>query len=110
MTPSAGRWRSAATPPSFGAPIHDTAAGEHAGSAYVYALSRDSCAQVHLNDYNLFLLGDYNRGHDVEGKVAAGGNITMTDFAVGSGLPASDIANTLVAGGNLTLTRWRRLG
>ena len=29
----------------------------------------------------------------------------MTDFAVGSGLPASDISNTLVAGGNLTLSR-----
>ena len=34
----------------------------------------------------------------------------MTNFAVGSGLPASDIANMLVAGGNLTLTRGARLG
>jgi choice-of-anchor A domain-containing protein len=61
--------------------------------------------QIRLNDYNLFLLGDYNGGHDVVGKVAAGGNITMTDFAVGMGLPDSDIAKTLVAGGNLTLSR-----
>ncbi|KFE63985.1 choice-of-anchor A family protein [Hyalangium minutum] len=60
---------------------------------------------VRLNDYNLFLLGDYIGGHDVVGKVAAGGNITMTDFAVGSGLPDTDISNTLVAGGNLSLSR-----
>jgi choice-of-anchor A domain-containing protein len=61
--------------------------------------------QVDLNDYNLFLLGDYNGGHDVQGKVAAGGNVSMTDFAVGSGLPDTDIANTLVVGGNLSLSR-----
>ncbi|WP_224370827.1 immunoglobulin-like domain-containing protein [Hyalangium versicolor] len=65
----------------------------------------NSCIEVHLNDYNLFLEGDYNDGHDVVGKVAAGGNITMTDFAVGSGLSANDTANTLVAGGNMTLNR-----
>ena len=59
---------------------------------------------VRLNDYNLFLLGDYNLGTDVEGKVAAAGNITMDNFAVGWRVPDSDIANTLVAGGNLRLT------
>jgi large repetitive protein len=59
---------------------------------------------IHLSDYNLFLLQDYNGGHDVQGKVAAGGNITMSGFAVGSGLPASNISQTLVAGGNLTLS------
>jgi choice-of-anchor A domain-containing protein len=65
----------------------------------------NTCVNVRLNDYNLFLLEDYNGGHDVVGKVAAGGNIAMTDFAVGSGLPDTDIARTLVAGGNLTLSR-----
>jgi choice-of-anchor A domain-containing protein len=59
---------------------------------------------VRLNDYNVFLLGDYNLGTDVEGKVAAAGSITMDTFAVGWRLPDADIANTLVAGGNLTLT------
>jgi choice-of-anchor A domain-containing protein len=63
------------------------------------------CTQVRLSDYNLFLLGDYSGGRDVQGKVAAGGNITMTDFSVGPGLQASDTARTLVAGGNLTLSR-----
>jgi choice-of-anchor A domain-containing protein len=64
-----------------------------------------TCINIRLNDYNLFLLEDYNGGHDVVGKVAAGGNITMSDFAVGTGLPNSDISNTLVAGGNLSLNR-----
>ncbi|WP_224249499.1 immunoglobulin-like domain-containing protein [Hyalangium gracile] len=64
-----------------------------------------SCIDVKLNDYNLFLEDSYTGGHDVVGKVAAGGNISMEDFAVGSGLPASDISKTLVAGGNLTLNR-----
>ncbi|MDY7228197.1 choice-of-anchor A family protein [Hyalangium rubrum] len=64
----------------------------------------DPCIQVRLNDYNLFLLEDYNLGTDVEGKVAAGGNITMNNFAVGSRLPETDTANVLVAGGNLTLS------
>jgi choice-of-anchor A domain-containing protein len=60
---------------------------------------------VRLNDYNLFLEGSYTGGHDVVGKVAAGGDISMENFAVGSGLPASDTSKTLVAGGNLTLNR-----
>jgi choice-of-anchor A domain-containing protein len=69
------------------------------------ACSSTGCFDVHLSDYNLFLLEDYTGGHDVVGKVAAGGNITMEDFAVGTGLLSSEIANTLVSGGNLTLNR-----
>jgi choice-of-anchor A domain-containing protein len=60
---------------------------------------------VQLGEYNLFLLEDYTGGHDVQGKVAAGGNITMTDFSVGAGLQNNNIARTLVAGGNLNLSR-----
>jgi choice-of-anchor A domain-containing protein len=63
------------------------------------------CLDIHLGDYNLFLLEDYTGGHNVDGKVAAGGNITMSDFSVGANLPANDVSNTLVAGGNLTLQR-----
>ncbi|WP_224363079.1 choice-of-anchor A family protein [Hyalangium versicolor] len=65
----------------------------------------ETCVEVNLSDYNLFLLGDYNGGHDVVGKVAAGGNIVLSDFAVGSGLAASDTSNVLVAGGNLSVNR-----
>ncbi|MBN1208412.1 MAG: DUF5011 domain-containing protein [Myxococcaceae bacterium] len=61
--------------------------------------------RIRLSDYNLFLLGDYSGGRDVQGKVAVGGNLTMTDFAVGAGLPDNDISRTLVAGGNLSLAR-----
>jgi choice-of-anchor A domain-containing protein len=68
------------------------------------------CINLRLNDYNLFLLEDYNGGHDVVGKVAAGGNITMEDFSVGHGQPDNGISNTLVAGGNLTLNRGRVWG
>jgi choice-of-anchor A domain-containing protein len=69
------------------------------------SLACASCIEVRLSDANLFLLEDYTGGHDVVGKVAAGGNITMSDFSVGHGQPDNDISNTLVAGGNLTLTR-----
>ena len=64
-----------------------------------------SCFNVYLSDYTLFVLTDYTGGHDVEGKVAAGGNIAMSDFSVGSRLADNNIANTLVAGGNLSLQR-----
>ncbi|WP_309243003.1 choice-of-anchor A family protein [Hyalangium versicolor] len=63
------------------------------------------CIEVRLSDSNLFLLQDYTGGHDVEGKVAAGGNISMSDFAVGTRLQDGQVANTLVAGGNLSLSR-----
>jgi choice-of-anchor A domain-containing protein len=68
------------------------------------SLACSSCIEVRLNDYNLFVLEDYTLGTDVEGKVAAGRNITMNHFSVGHRVPDSNIANTLVAGGNLTLT------
>jgi choice-of-anchor A domain-containing protein len=65
----------------------------------------EDALKIRLGDYNLFLLEDYKGGHDVQGKVAAGGDITMTDFAVGAGVADNTIAQTLVAGGNLTLSR-----
>jgi choice-of-anchor A domain-containing protein len=64
-----------------------------------------TCINLRLNDYNLFLLEDYTGGHDVVGKVAAGGNITMSDFSVGHGVADDNISNVLVAGGNLSLNR-----
>ncbi|WP_309243024.1 choice-of-anchor A family protein [Hyalangium versicolor] len=67
-------------------------------------LACSSCIEVRLSDYNLFVLEDYTLGSDVEGKVAAGGNISMNNFSVGFRLSASEIAATLVAGGDLTLS------
>ncbi|ADO75346.1 choice-of-anchor A family protein [Stigmatella aurantiaca] len=77
----------------------------HTSTAVRHLSVGSCCLNVRLGDYNLFLLEDYTGGHDIVGKVAAGGNITLTNFAVGSGLPDNGIANTLVAGGNLTLSR-----
>ncbi|MDC0713401.1 DUF5011 domain-containing protein [Stigmatella sp. ncwal1] len=65
----------------------------------------ESDISVRLNDYNVFLTEDYTLGTDVEGRVAAGGNISMTNFSVGWNLPAYDTAPVLVAGGNLTLSQ-----
>ena len=51
----------------------------------------------------MFLLEDYSGGNTVDGKVAAGGNITMSGFSVGKALPDDNVSNTLVAGGNLSI-------
>ncbi|ADO73093.1 choice-of-anchor A family protein [Stigmatella aurantiaca] len=63
-----------------------------------------SCLPVNLDDYNLFVLGNYTGGHDVQGKVAAGGNVSMQSFAVGAGLPATNTNHVLVVGGNLNVS------
>jgi len=63
-----------------------------------------TCINLRLGEYTLFLAENYNLGTDVEGKVAAGGNITMNHFSVGHKLPDNNLSNALVAGGNLTLT------
>ncbi|EAU64021.1 putative surface protein [Stigmatella aurantiaca DW4/3-1] len=78
------------------------------GNRAVAPVSRtvtQSDISVRLNDYNVFLTEDYTLGTDVEGRVAAGGNISMTNFSVGWNLPAWDSAPVLVAGGNLTLSQ-----
>ncbi len=52
-------------------------------------------------DYNLFVLGDMAaHSSDVQGRVAAGGNVTLDSYSVGA-LAASSAVN-LVVGGNLT--------
>lgn len=62
-----------------------------------------SCIEVRLGDHNLFVLEDYLQGHYVQGRVAAGGNISLQDFSVGRLLPDTDTARALVAGGDLVL-------
>ena len=99
------RWT--ATASQLSVRINDNYAGNDSGSLDVTVCEVSSaCANpiaLRLADYNLFLLGDYTGGHDVQGKVAAGNHITLDNFSVGAGLPASDTAQTLVAGGNLNL-------
>ncbi|HEY4432288.1 MAG TPA: choice-of-anchor A family protein, partial [Paenibacillus sp.] len=54
--------------------------------------------------YNVFILGDVTTLSDTEGRFAAGGNVTLTNYSVGDRLSAAEIplADTLVVGGNLT--------
>jgi len=73
------------------------------GYATVQVIVTGVCIEVNLGDYNVFVLGDYNLGSDVLGKVAAGGNITMSNFSVGASLAETDTANVLVSGGDLNL-------
>ncbi|MBN1205423.1 MAG: choice-of-anchor A family protein [Myxococcaceae bacterium] len=61
--------------------------------------------EIRLSDYTVFVLQNYSGGRDVRGKVAAGGNITLTDFSVGQDVPSNNVARTLVAGSKLTLAR-----
>jgi choice-of-anchor A domain-containing protein len=65
--------------------------------------STATCGEVHLADFNLYVNGDYSGGHDVRGKVAAGGTLSMQYFSVGAGLDAADTGNTLVSGGALNI-------
>lgn len=57
-------------------------------------------------DYNLFVLGDWaSQYSDVQGRAAAGGNVTLNGYSVGSSLSSSASGtNTLVVGGNLNFS------
>ncbi|KFE63258.1 choice-of-anchor A family protein [Hyalangium minutum] len=63
-----------------------------------------NCRDVELNDFNLFVTGNYTGGHDVRGKVAAGGDISMDHFTVAAEIPDDNLENALVAGGNLNIS------
>lgn len=55
-------------------------------------------------DYNVFVLGDYTAmNSDVQGRLAAGGDVSLENYGVGDKL-SGDAGTVLVAGGNLTIT------
>jgi hypothetical protein len=55
-------------------------------------------------NYNVFVFNDYSGSDsDVEGALAAGGNVTLQNYGVGGTLSA-DSGDVLVAGGDLTYT------
>lgn len=58
------------------------------------------------NDYSAFVLQDMNVfSSDVQGRVAVGGNASLTAYAVGDRLPASNgTRDDLIVGGNLSFT------
>jgi len=54
-------------------------------------------------DYNVFILGDATQyNSDTQGRLAVGGNATLTNYSVGATL-GSFVGDALVVGGNLTL-------
>ena len=55
------------------------------------------------SDYNIFVLGDVNQSNtDSEGKVAIGGNVTLSDFYAGMNLPQDgNNGDVLIVGKNL---------
>lgn len=56
------------------------------------------------NDFNVFILNNYIAEYtDSEGKVAVGGNITLTDYSVASHLPKED-SPYLIVGGKIDIT------
>lgn len=58
--------------------------------------------------FNLFVLGDLTqRTTDAEGRVAAGGRASLTDYSVGAALGAAEAGDSLVVGGVLEYTRGR---
>jgi choice-of-anchor A domain-containing protein len=66
-------------------------------SAYAFSLGT-------AGDYNAFVFGNFGAtSSDVEGRVAAAGNVNIKNYSIGAALP-SNSGNVLVAGGNLTLT------
>jgi choice-of-anchor A domain-containing protein/uncharacterized repeat protein (TIGR01451 family) len=58
-------------------------------------------------DYNAFLFGSLTQSYtDAQGRVAAGGDVNLTGYSVGSAVTSSaGLPNALVVGGNLTFNQ-----
>jgi choice-of-anchor A domain-containing protein len=57
-------------------------------------------------DYNLFVLGNMEQHFsDVEGRVAVGGNLSVTDFDIGLKAPSNSATPNLIVGGSLDFNR-----
>lgn len=84
----------------------DRANNSESAKAYSIVITpyMGNCRDVELNDFNLFVTGNYTGGHDVRGKVAAGGDISMDHFTVAAEIPSDNLENALVAGGNLNVS------
>lgn len=75
-------------------------------AAAICATGAHAATVLDVTGYNAVVLGNYTgRNSDIEGALAAGGNVTLTNYGVGSRLDASARGtNTLIAGGNLSYT------
>jgi len=74
--------------------------------AYRQVRAGQTCGGDLLGDaasFNLFVHGDYGASStSVEGRVAAGGSVSVNSYSVGTGLAANSGRVDLIAGGNLT--------
>jgi choice-of-anchor A domain-containing protein len=69
-----------------------------AGTTYGLEMSFRTAAQV--TDYDIYTLGDLTLSSgSVKGRVAAGGNTSLSSMSIGNGL--SGISDVLIVGGNL---------
>ncbi|MGE5621137.1 MAG: SdrD B-like domain-containing protein [archaeon] len=67
-------------------------------------LSSSSLSLGPVSGYNLFVFNDLNQSaSNAQGKVAVGGNATMTGYSSIGGSLAPNSGNVLVVGGNLTM-------
>lgn len=69
------------------------------------ASSTGSCAAQPLGPatrYNVFTLGDFTSSNaDTQGRLAAGGDVALTNYSIGASLPSTTTGDTLVVGGTL---------
>ena len=58
------------------------------------------------SDYSAFILGDFHGQYsDIQGRLAVGGNATITGYSVGTGLTDSDgTRDDVIVGGNIDYT------
>lgn len=69
------------------------------------ALNNSSIDLGPASDYNVFVLENINLpSSDTQGKMAAGGNISLSNYSVGNVLTPNSNQDVLVAGGNLYFT------
>ncbi|MCB1583899.1 MAG: choice-of-anchor A family protein, partial [Xanthomonadales bacterium] len=61
-----------------------------------------------LADYNAIIFGDFSASSsDVEGQLAAQGNINLDAYSVGDKLDSSQLHDTLISGGDITFSSGR---
>ncbi|WP_413173647.1 choice-of-anchor A family protein [Anabaena azotica] len=72
--------------------------------ALSYSAKANAATLGIASEYNVFVIGNISQQYtDIEGKLAAGGNVSLIGSSVGDKLP-NNSGNVVVAGNNLTLS------
>lgn len=78
--------------------------------ASFFPLSAGASILGTAGEFNTFIFGDYACTSDAEGRVAVGGNMTVSSYSVADKLTPAEVAkyaDTLIVGGNLSFTNGR---